>query len=214
MENINKLSYIQYKTNENTITVPMEEIVQQYDDRKFATKPYLFKILYIGKYLKKQNEYIVYLGSPKVSKLPIIKATIPLEIIRTSKLIPNYDYIRPLEDSELFIIRERVFRKINEINENCFNNTRYGRWYILCYGYLINRYKDDDAMTKITRGVQEFRLISNSHKKLKDRNFESTCFVSNKLNKLLEIGKLPNIKELHEFNDLPDKFFTEKKQSK
>ena len=47
MENLNKLSYTQYKINESTIEVPMEEIVQQYDDKKFATKPYLFKILYI-----------------------------------------------------------------------------------------------------------------------------------------------------------------------
>ena len=214
MENINKLSYLQYKINENTLNIPMEDITQQYDDKQFAKKPYLFKILYIGKYNKKTNEYIVYLGPPKKSSLPIIKATIPLEIIRTNKLIPKYDYIRPLEDNELFIIRERVFRKIDIINENCFDNTRYGRWYILCYGYLINKYKDDDALTKIPKGIQEFRLISKSPKKLKDRNFESTCLVSNKLNKLLEIGKLPNIKDLHDFKDLPDKFFIDKKPSK
>ena len=214
MENINKLSYTQYRINEKYLNIPMEKIIQQYDDNKFAVKPYLFKILYIGKYIKKTNEYIVYLGPPKTSNLPIIKATIPLEIIRTNKLIPSYDYLRPLEDSELFIIRERVFRKISDINEYCFENRRYGRWYILCYGYLINKYKDDDAMTKIPEGIQEFRLISKCHKKLKDRNYETTCYVSNKLNKILEIGKLPNIKELHDFKDLPDKFFIDKKQRK
>ena len=79
MENINKLSYLQYKINENTLNIPMEDIIQQYDDKQFAKKPYLFKILYIGKYNKKTNEYIVYLGPPKKSSLPIIKATIPLE---------------------------------------------------------------------------------------------------------------------------------------
>ena len=41
------------------------------------------------------------------SKLPIIKAFIPLEVIRYNKIIPKYDYIRPLEDNEKFIIREQ-----------------------------------------------------------------------------------------------------------
>jgi len=214
MENINKLSYIQYKINEKTLNIPMENIIQQYDNKKFATKPYLFKILYIGKYNKKTNEYTVYLGPPKISNISVLKATIPLEIIRTNKLIPSYDYVRPLEDKELFIINERVFRKISEINERCFNNSKFGRWYILCYGYLINRYKDDDAITKIPEGIQEFRLISKCSKRLKDRNFETTCLVSNKLNKILEIGKLPNVKELRDFKELPSNFFVDKKQPK
>ena len=85
MENLNKLSYTQYRVNEKLIYVPMEEIVQQYDSKEFAKKPYLFKILYIGKYNKKTNEYTVYLGPPKKAKIPIVKASIPLEIIRTNR---------------------------------------------------------------------------------------------------------------------------------
>lgn len=212
MENLNKLSYTQYKINESIIEVPMEEIVQQYDDKKFATKPYLFKILYIGKYIKKTNEYTVYLGPLEKSKLPIIKATIPLEIIRTNKIIPGYDYSRPLEETELFILKERIFRKISDINEHCFDNRKYGRYYILCYGYLVNQYKDDDAMTKREKGVQQFRLVSNSPKKIRDRNYETTCYVSNKLSKILEIYKLPNTESFKKFKELPEKFFVDKKK--
>lgn len=211
MENLNKLTYTQYRINEDKIEIPMEDIIQEYDDKKFATKPYLFKILYIGKYLKKTNEYIVYLGPLEKSKLPIIKATIPLEIIRTSKLIPGYEYDRPLEETELFIIRERIFRKISEINEYCYDNRKYGRYYILCYGYLINQYKDDDAMTKREKGVQQFRLVSNSSKKIRDRNYETTCYVSNKLSKILEIMKLPYHEDFRKFKELPERFFIDKK---
>ena len=39
MENLNKLSYTQYRVNEKLIYVPMEEIVQQYDSKEFAKKP-------------------------------------------------------------------------------------------------------------------------------------------------------------------------------
>ena len=92
MENLNKLNYSQYKVNDKLLHIPMEDIKQEYDDKKFAKKPYLFKILYIGKYSSKTNEFIVYLGPPLKSKLPIIKATMPLEILRLSKLIPSYDY--------------------------------------------------------------------------------------------------------------------------
>lgn len=208
MENLNKLSYTQYKINENTLSIPMENIVQQYDDFKFASKPYLFKILYIGKYIKKDNEFVVYLGSLKDGSLPIIKATIPLEIIRTNKIIPNYDYIRPLEDSELFIIRERIFRKINEINIRCHHNR--SNYYILCYGYLINQYKDDNAMTTKTEGIQQFRLITKCPKKFKDRSYETSCYVSNNLTKLLTLGKLQINSEQLKFKSLPDKFFIDK----
>lgn len=212
MENLNKLSYTQYKINEKSLNIPMENIIQEYDDKKFANKPYLFKILYIGKYIKKTNEYIVYLGPNKQSKLPVIKATIPLEIIRTNKIIPSYDYINDLEDNELFIVRERVFREISKINKDCFNNKKYGRYYILCYGYLINQYKDDNAMTTLPNGIQQFRLISKCPKKLRDRNYETTCYVSNKLNKILKIGKLPDNEILKEFKDLPSNFFIDKKK--
>ena len=212
MENLNKLSYTQYRVNEKLIYVPMEEIVQQYDSKEFAKRPYLFKILYIGKYNKKTNEYTVYLGPPKKAKIPIVKASIPLEIIRTNKLIPNYDYTRPLEENEVFIVNERVFRKIDEINKYCFANKRYGRYYVLCYGYLINQHKDDDAMTKKTEGLQQFRLISGCPKKFKDRNFETDCYITNKLNKIFEIyPDLPNNEIFREFKELPEKFFVDKK---
>lgn len=208
MENLNKLSYTQYKINEKSIYIPIENIKQEYDDIKFSNKPYLFKILYISKYNKKNNEYIVYLGPLEKSSLPIIKATIPLEIIRTNKLIPNYDYLRPLEDSELFIINERIFRKISDINYDCYRNR--SNYYILCYGYLINQYKDDDAMTKKTEGIQQFRLVSKCRRKIKDRNYETNCYVTNRIRKILEIMKLPNNITI-EFKELPEGFFVDKK---
>lgn len=211
MENLNKLSYIQYKINEKTLNIPMDNIRQEYNDIQFSKKPYLFKILYIGKYIKKTNEYTVYLGPLKKSSLPIIKATIPLEIIRTNKLIPNYDYSRELTDNELFIIRERIFRKINSINEACFKNKNYNRYYILCYGYMINQYKDDNAMTTLTEGIQQFRLVTKSYKKIRDKNFETNCYVSNNLSKILSILKLPNIEDYRKFKELPDKFFIDKR---
>ena len=46
--------------------------------------------------------------------------------------------------------------------------------------YLVNQYKDDDAMTKREKGVQQFRLVSNSPKKIRDRNWrrrEKNSFV-------------------------------------
>ncbi len=205
MENVNKLSFLQYKINEKLIYTPMENIVQQYDNKKFATNPYLFKILYVDKYIKKTNEFIVYLGPPKESKLPIVKAIIPLEIIRTSKLIPNYDYVRVLDEDELFIINERIFRKINEIN---IGKT----YYILCYGYLINQYKDDNALTTVKEGIQQFRLISDCPKKFKGRGFETSCFISDKPAKILEL--YPIIKDKINFRDfkkLPKGFLIERK---
>lgn len=210
MENLNKLSYTQYKINEKTIEIPMEDIIQEYDDKKFAKKPYLFKILYIGKYNKKNDEYSVYLGPLQKSKLPIIKALIPLEVIRYNKIIPKYDYVRPLEDNEKFIIRERIFRKISKINYNCFYKNR-DSYYILCYGYLINKYKDDNALTKETSGIQLFRLVSKSPKKIRDKNFETTCYVSNKLSKILELCNLPDKEDFKKFKELPEKFFIDKK---
>lgn len=212
MENLNKLNYSQYKVNDKLLHIPMEDIKQEYDDKKFAKKPYLFKILYIGKYSSKTNEFIVYLGPPLKSKLPIIKATMPLEILRLSKLIPSYDYNRALTDSEMFIINERLFRTINEINEACYKNRKYGRYYMICYGYLINQYKDDDALTKKTDGLQQFRLISNCTQKFKDRNYETSCYITNKISKIFEVyNKLPDIKDFREFKELPEGFFIEKK---
>lgn len=215
MENLNNLKFQTYKINDKSLYIPMEEIVQQYDDNKFAKSPYLFRIAYIAKYLKKTNEFICYLAPIKKSKLPIVKATIPLEIFRTKKLIPSYEEGQILDNHELFIINERKFRKIDEINEYCYYNRNYGRWYILCYGYLINQYKDDDAMTKKTEGLQQFKLISNCKLKFKDRNYETSCYVTNKLSKIFDVyDKLPKVKDLYEFKDLPDNFFPEKNKKK
>lgn len=210
MKSLNSLSYLQFEINERCLNIPMEEIVQQYDDNKFATNPYLFKILYIGKYNKKLNMYTVFLGPPQMSRLPIVKATIPLEIIRTNKLIPSYNYDRPLTEQELFIVNERVFRKISEINIDCFHKRKCG-YYILCYGYLVNSYKDDDAMTKKTEGIQQFKLITGCRKKFIDRKYETSCYITNKLFKIFDIyKKLPKVKELTSFKELPDEFFIEK----
>lgn len=211
MENYNLLKFKTFRVNDKSIYIPMENIIQQYDDEKFSKCPYLFKILYISKYIKKTNEFICYLAPNKISNLPIVKATIPLEIIRTKKIIPSYIEGEILDDHQLFILNERKFRKIDEINEYCFNNRRYGRWYLICYGYLINSYKDDDIMTKKTEGIQQFKLITNCRKKFKDRNYETSCYVSNNLRKIFEIAKLPNRKELTEFKELPDNFFPDKK---
>ena len=214
MENLNKLTYTQFKVNDRLLNIPMENIKQEYDDKRFAIKPYLFKILYIGKYNKKTNEYIVYLGPLKKSNLPIIKASIPLEIIKTKKLIPGYNYDRPLEDNELFIINERIFRKIDNINKYCYRNR--GNYYVLCYGYLINQYKDDNAMTTKTEGLQQFRLISNCPKTFKERGYETSCYITNKLDKIFKLKispgyNLPNIEEFREFKELPNGFFIDKK---
>lgn len=216
MENLNKLSYTQYKVNEKLLYIPMEDIRQEYDDKKFAIKPYLFRVLYIDKYNKKTNEYSVYLGPRKKSSLPIIKASIPLELLRTNRLIPGYNYDRPLEDNELFIINERVFRKVDENNKYCFNNKKYGKYYILCYGYFINQYKDDDALTKKTEGIQQFRLITDCPKKVRDRGYETPCYVTNRLSKIFDLKiqpgyKLPNLQEFREFKELPEGFFIDKK---
>ncbi len=210
MKSLNSLDYLQFEINEKCLNIPMESIIQQYDDNKFAETPYLFKILYIGKYNKKLDTYTVFLGPPFKSKLPIIKASIPLEIIRTNKLIPNYKYDRPLTEQEHFIINERVFRKISEININCFKRKKTG-YYILCYGYLINSYKDDDAMTKKTEGIQQFKLITDCRKKFIDRNYETSCYITNKLFKIFYVyPKLPKVKELMEFKELPEGFFINK----
>ena len=67
-------------------------------------------------------------------------------------------------------------------------------------------------MTKREKGVQQFRLVSNSPKKIRDRNYETTCYVSNKLSKILEIYKLPNTENFKKFKELPEKFFVDKKK--
>ena len=67
-------------------------------------------------------------------------------------------------------------------------------------------------MTKKTEGLQQFRLISGCPKKFKDRNFETDCYITNKLNKIFEIyPDLPNNEIFREFKELPEKFFVDKK---
>ena len=209
MENYNNLKFKTYKINEKVLNVPMKSIKQEYDDISFSNTPYLFKILYISKYIKKTNEFVCYLAPSILSKLPIVKATIPLEFPRTIKIIPGYS--GDLTDNELYILNERKFRQINQINIRTFNKIRFFSVYILCYGYLVNRYKDDDIMTKEEEGIQEFRLLTKSKHKFKDRNYETTCYITDKEKKLFKVYKLPDNKDLFKFKELPDKFFLDKK---
>lgn len=209
MENYNNLKFKTYKINEKLLEIPMEDIKQEYDDIKYSNSPYLFKILYIAKYNKKTDEYICYLAPSKLSKLPIVKATIPLELIRTSKIIPGFN--GKLSDTEQYIVNERKFRLINKINYGTYHNYIFGEYYILCYGYLVNKYKDDNAMTILPTGIQEFRLISKCKHKFKDRNYETSCFITNKIHKLYQVYNLPKMEELFEFKRLPEKFFVDKK---
>ena len=212
MENYNNLKFKTFRINEKLLNIPMEDIRQEYDDsRKFAKSPYLFKIVYIAKYLKKTNEFICYLAPNEMSKLPIVKATIPLELIRTTKLIPSYNEGDMLEDNERFIINERKFRLIDKLNEASFNNRLYSGYYVLCYGYLINEYKDDNAMTKIPEGIQQFKIFTRCNKTFRDKNYITSCYVTNKLSKIFEVSKIPRRKEFMEFKPLPKNFFVDRK---
>lgn len=212
MENYNNLKFKTFRINEKLLNIPMENIAQEYDDsKKFAKRPYLFKIMYIAKYIKKTNEFVCYLSPNDKSSLPIVKATIPLELIRTEKLIPSYNEGDLLEDSEKFIINERKFRLIDKLNEASFNNRMYSSYYVLCYGYLINQYKDDDAMTKVTEGIQQFRIFTNCSKTFKDRNYVTSCYITNRMSKIFDVLKIPVSKDLMNFKSLPKNFFVDRK---
>ena len=206
MENLNKLSFQTYKINEKKLYIPMEEIKQEFDIPQFS-KPYLFKVLYIAKHLKDGN-YIIYLGPEKESKLPIVKATIPFEYLRHKKLIPNYNYDRPLEPREIFIINERMYREITKINLVCRGRNKYRGCYVLVFGYLVNKYKDDDALTKVEYGIQEFRKSSKAKKNFKERGYQSSCFVAKDWNKVKKVLNIEN--ERPEFKELPEGFFVDK----
>ena len=218
MENLNKLSFKNYKTNENKIFIPMEQIKQEFDLEEYI-KLYLFRLVYIHKYHSPTDTFICYLAPLENTNLPIIKAQIPLELIYTHKIIGNYNYDRKLEDNERYIIKEKIFRLIDKINNGYIN------YYVAGYGYLINKYKDDDDNTKIKEGIQMFNFTSIGKRKLKDRGFETYSVFDKKLDRILKIlllNKNPRIKKDSlkyeiaklkcniKFKELPEGFLIEK----
>lgn len=205
MENINKLSFKTYKINESVLNIPMEDIKQEFDTYKYSKK-YLFNVCYIAKHLKDDN-YIVYLAPLEGSNLPIVKATIPFEIIRTDKIIPNYNYDRELDKQEKYIINERVYRSIDRLNRNA--HSIYGcKCYVLVYGYLVNTYKDNNALTKIKEGIQEFHISENASGYLNITSTKTTtCFVTTKWNKICKV--LDKEYKVPSFKKLPKNFFVE-----
>ena len=222
MENLNKLSFHNYKINEQAIFVPMKDIKQEFDIQK-NIKLYLFKVSYVHKYHSKTNTFTVYLSPLENTKLPIIKAQIPLELLYTHKIIGNYDYSRKLEDNEIYIIKERIFRLVNDIN------LKKKKYYLLCYGYFINKYKNDNANTKIEKGIQEFSFTEIGNKKIKDRGFETYYLYHKNLTRIFKILLL-NKKPLYykdkekledkanemahkaKFKEIPKEFFIENKR--
>lgn len=224
MENLNKITFKNFKINESTLFIPMESIKQQFDINE-DIKLYLFKVLYIHKYHSKTDTFTCYLSPIDSLDIPIVKADIPLELLYIHKFIGGYDYKRPLAEDEQLVIKERMYRSITNINMG------YAHSYLLCYGYLINRYKNDDANTKITEGIQEFSFTENYRNKLKDGSYESYFLfnfklrnivklmlintkpsLANKRNKeKLEIG-INNILKVIKFKKLPDKFFEDKEK--
>lgn len=204
MENINKLTFITYKYNESVLNIPMDEIKQEFDSYTY-TKKYLFKVLYVAKQLKDGN-YIIFLGPLENSNLPIIKATIPFEIIRTDKIIPNYAYDRELEKQERYIVDERVYKRINILNRKAHRG--YSNCYVLAYGYLVNSYKDNDALTTLKEGIQEFRISTISDGYFSITSTKSTnCLVTNRWEKIC--SALQKEYPLPKFKKLPDGFFVE-----
>lgn len=203
MENINKLTFTTYKINEEVINIPMDDIKQEFDTYKLS-KRYLFKILYIAKQLKDGN-YIVYLSPMEGSNLPIIKATIPLEIIRTNKIIPNYTYDRPLDKQEKYIVDERVYRYIDKINRRAYRGYSSG-YYVLIYGYFVNTYKNNNALTTLKSGIQEFSISSKPSGSFKVTSTKTTtCLISNKWKSICKaLDKEYNVPE---FKELPKGFF-------
>ena len=217
MENLNKLSFKTHKINEQSLFIPMEDIKQEFDIKE-NVKLYLFKVLYVHKYKSKTGDFICYLSSP-VAGSPIIKAELPLELMYIHKIIGGYDYERPLEDNEKFIIKERMFRLVDKLN-------RGHNYYLVCYGYMVNTYKDDDANTKVEKGIQQFKITESFNKKIYDKKYGSYYIYTNNLDKALKLfvkSKSPKkltdlqleniVVELRKnlkFNKVPDKFFLDK----
>ena len=205
MENLNKLAFRTYKINDSTLNIPMDDIKQEFDTREY-TKKYLFKVLYIAKQLKDGN-YIVYLGPPEKSNIPIVKATIPFEIIRTDKIIPNYNYDRELDKQEKFIVDERVYRSIDRLNARA--HSVWGcNCYVLVYGYLVNPYKDVNALTTLKEGIQEFHISLNTNECFYvTKTKTATCIVTTKWNKIC--SALQKEYKVPDFKKLPKGFFIE-----
>lgn len=205
MENLNKLTFTTYKYNESVLDIPMEDIKQEFDTYKYSKK-YLFKVLYVAKHLKDGN-YIVFLGPIEGSNLPIVKATIPFEIIRTDKIIPNYAYDRELDKQEKYIVDERIYRSIDRINK--WAHSRYGcNCYVLIYGYLVNSYKDANALTTLKKGVQEFHISTKPSGSFDVTSTKTTtCLVTNRWDKIC--SALHNKYPKPEFKKLPKDFFVE-----
>lgn len=206
MANLNKLSFTTYEIDDTCLNIPMEDIKQEFDTNDFS-KQYLFKIAYISKHLKDGN-YIVYLSPMKGNSkgIPIVKATIPLELIRTNKLLPLYEYNRELTQEEKYVVNERTYRLINDINKRCRYRTRFKEHYVLVYGYMVNKYKNDNALTKIKSGIQEFHVSTEGFKYIRFKNYETKCLVTNKWSDICKaLGKENMVKP--QFEEVPEEFF-------
>ncbi len=205
MENLNKLTFTTYKYDDSVLNVPMEEIKQEFDTHGFSRK-YLFNVLYVAKHLKDGN-YVVYLGPPEQSKLPIVRATIPFEIIRTDKIIPNYAYDRDLDKQERYIVDERIYRIISKLNK-ISHSRRCCNCYVLVYGYLVNTYKDANALTTIKEGIQDFHISTKSGGCFNITSTKTTtCLVTDKWGKIC--GALQKTYPKAKFKKLPSDFFIE-----
>ena len=176
MENLNKLSFYKEKVNEESIYLPMDKIVQEFDTKEFI-KPYLLRVLFISKYSSKNNTITCYLAPKKDSDLPIMKAELPFDLISFDRLTSNTSYT----DEDIYLIKEKIFSLITKINLG-------KRYYLLCFGYLVNTYKDIDANTRKVEGYQSFSISSNTTKKLKitSSNYQVYYFNSS-LTKLISI---------------------------
>lgn len=209
MENLNKLTFRTYKVDESKLYIPMEEIKQEFDLAKYSQR-YLFKILYIAKHLKdERNYYTVYLGPVLNSDLPIVKATIPLEFIMTDKILPNYQYDRPLNKQEKFIVNEKIYRVIDKLNYGLhkgYNSSTYS-YYVLVYGYMVNTYKNNNALTTLKDGIQEFSISEKASGVIQLRGKTTTCFITNKWEKIC--NALQRDEDKPEFKTLPKNFFLE-----
>ena len=172
-----------------------------------SPKKYLFKVLYVEKQLK-NGEYIVYLGPIAKTNIPILRATIPFEIIRTDKIIPNYTYDRELTKQERYTVDERVYRRIDLINKKAHRKMT-SDCFVLIYGYFVNTYKDVNALTKIERGIQDFHISTQGSGCFNVTSIKTTkCFVTNKWDKVCKLlFKDDKVVNEPEFKKLPIGFF-------
>lgn len=205
MENLNKLSFTTYKYNDSVLEIPMEDIKQEFDTYQ-SSKMYLFNVAYVAKHLKDGN-YLVYLAPPEGVKLPIVRATIPFEIIRTDRILPNYAYDRELDKQEKYIVDERVYRSISRLN--VWAHGRRGcECYVLVYGYLVNSYKDANALTTLKKGVQDFHISTKPRGCFDVTTTKTTiCLVTNRWDKIC--SALHKQYPIPQFKKLPKEFFEE-----